>query len=122
MNIETERLPKGMGYACRPPVLDAAIEAAAIDIEWTLGRRASGPFFDCHFGPKNPNVAHERLYFRAAAVQSAAVGSARIYLEAVILPEALAWAKSILAQPLNSTVRREEQYFSRDLPRTPAQN
>ena len=116
MTSHTERLAKGLGYPSRPAVLKAAIEEAAIDIERTLRRCASGAFFECYFWPKNLVVGRERLYFPASAVKSGNVASARHYFEQIVLPEALAWAKRIVAQSMNSTGRREKQYFSRVLP------
>ena len=89
--------------------------ARGCDIDWTLSRNASGAFFECLFWPPNPNVRHERLYLRAAAVPSSEVGEARHYFEAEVLPALMTWIEAILSLPVDSTLRREQQHFVRSL-------
>lgn len=116
MNSTTERLAKGFGYACKPSIVEAALSANGRDVDWRLSRSATATFFECFFWPPNPDNPGERLYLRAGAVPSPAVGAARRFLEAEVLPAFVSWVDAIMALPAGSTVRREQQHFERTLP------
>lgn len=118
MRTETQRLRKGTGYPLKPSRLAALLDESEHPIDWTLIRSGSGLLFECFFWPPNPNVPHERFYIRSAAFPNEQVGRARSFLEATVFPEFRSWLSGILTQPYNSTVRREEQYFARQLPET----
>jgi len=118
MRSETQRLRKGTGYPLKPSVLTAVLRELDPPIEWHLIRGGSGALLDCHFWPPNPNVPHERLYIRSAALPREQVHAAKVLLETSVMPDLLAWLKHILSQPQNSPVRREQQYFVRHLSST----
>lgn len=115
MRIEKSPLPKGMSYVLKSSVLERALSEAGIELDTTLIHGPGGIFFDAHFWPPNQNVAHERLYVRAGAVQASVAREARAYIDSSVVPEFVAWVKSILALPNNAPVRREQQYFVRHI-------
>jgi hypothetical protein len=112
VNIEKSRLKMGMSYALKSSVLERALSQAGIELEVQLIYSAGNPFFSGYYWPPNPNVAHERLYIQAGAVSSEDCSEARQYIESSVMPMFVAWAKSILALPANSPIRREKQHFS----------
>jgi hypothetical protein len=116
MRIEKSSLPKGMSSALKSSVLVRALSEAGIELDTELIHGSGGIFFDAHFWPPNQNVSYERLYVRAGAVQASASREARAYIEDSVVPEFVAWVKNILALPSNSPVRREQQYFVREMP------
>jgi hypothetical protein len=116
MSTSKQPLPKGMGYPLKPTQLEAVLRQSAVDLRWTLDRNASGSLFECFFWPPNPNVHHERLYFRSSAVPSERVSEAKQYIESTVMPELQRWLGHILSLPADSTVRRERQLFTRELP------
>lgn len=116
MHIEKKRLSKGLSYPLRAAALEAALSGSTIAADTHLIQGNGGKFFECFFWPPNPNVPHERLYIRTAAVPAASVNEARRFVEKSVIPEFSAWLKGILALAPNSAVRREEQYFERSLP------
>ncbi len=113
MRIEKSPLPKGMSYVLKSSVLEHALSEAGIELDTQLIHGSRGIFFDAYFWPSNQNVAQERLYVRAGVVQASAAREARAYIDGSVVPEFVAWVKSILALPNNSPVRREQQYFVR---------
>jgi hypothetical protein len=115
MRIEKAKLPKGMCYPVRATVLEAALVVAGVSIDTHIVQGGSSKLFEGFFWPPNPNVSHERLYIRTAAVPSACAHQAQASIENSVIPEFTAWIKALLALPPNSTVRREEQYFERSL-------
>jgi hypothetical protein len=116
MPTSKQPLPKGMGYPLKPMLLEAALRQSAVMLQWSLDRNASGSLFECFFWPPNPNVDYERLYFRSSAVPSDKVLEAKRYIEGVVIPQLQRWLEYILSLPADSTVRREKQLFTRELP------
>lgn len=116
MHIEKKKLSKGQSYLLRASALEAALSGSAIAANVYLVQGSGGKLFECFFWPPNPNVPHERLYIRTAAVPEASAHEARLFVEKSVIPEFTAWLKGILVLAPNSTVRREEQYFERSLP------
>ena len=116
MHIEKKKLSKGLSYPLRASALEAALSDSAIAADAHLIQGGGNKLFECFFWPPNPNVPHERLYIRTAAVPEASANEARFFVEKSVIPEFAAWLKGILALAPNSTVRREEQYFERSLP------
>lgn len=108
MKSETGKLPKGYSYPLKPTALAAAFESAGINIDMHL-IRSHGSLFDAHFWPPNENVSYERLYIRAGSTTSEMAAEARSEVEAITLPALVRWIGDILAQDMNSPVRREQQ-------------
>lgn len=106
-----------MGYPLKSSVLENALMSAGITLHTHLIQRPGKIFFDAHLWPPNPNIPYERLYIRASAVPTEKGQTARDYLETVVIPDLISWINNLLAQPPNSTQRRERgDYFRRDLP------
>jgi hypothetical protein len=116
MHIDKKKLSKGLSYPLRASALEAALSGSAIAADAHLIQGSGGKLFECFFWPPSPNVPHERLYIRTAAVPEASASEARVFVEKSVIPEFTAWLMGILALAPNSTVRREEQYFERFLP------
>lgn len=116
MRIEKSPLSKGMSYVLKSSVLERALSEAGIGLDTKLIHGSGGIFFDTYFWPPNQNVAYERLYVRAGAVHTSVSREARLHIEGSVVPEFVAWVKSILVLPNNSPVRREQQYFVREMP------
>lgn len=116
MRIENKKLPKGLSFPLRASALEAALSALGIAADAHLSQGGGAKLFECFFWPPNPNVPHERLYIRTAAVSEASANAARKFIENSVIPEFSAWLQGILDLTPNSTVRREEQYFERSLP------
>jgi hypothetical protein len=116
MSTSQQPLPKGMGYPLKPMLLEAALRQSGVELQWSLDRNISGSLFECFFWPPNPNVNYERLYFRSSAVPSEKVFEARQYIESSAMLELQRWLEYILSLPADSTVRREKQLFTRELP------
>lgn len=108
MKSETGKLPKGHSYPLKPTALEAALETAGIDID-THFIRSHGDLFDAHFWPPNEHIPHERLYVRAGSTESERAAEARTEAETVKLPALVRWIAGILAEDVNSPVRREQQ-------------
>ena len=101
-----------MSYALRSSVLEQALSHAGIQLEVHLVHSAGGGgLFTGYFWPPNFNVPYERLYIQAGAVPSSSSKIAREYIEETVIPQFVAWVLAILARPINSPVRREEQHF-----------
>jgi hypothetical protein len=116
MSTSKQPLPKGMGYPLKPMLLEATLRQSGVELRWSLDRNVSGSLFECFFWPPNPNVSSERLYFRSCAVPSEKVFVAKQYIETAVMPELQRWLEQILSLPAHSTIRREKQLFTRELP------
>ena len=110
------KLPRGMSYPLQTSLLESAFREHGIDLETSLVLGSSGVLFECFFWPPNPNVSHERLYIVSGMVPSNEARTARLFMETVVIPEFVSWLQGILSQRKNSTVRRENQHYSRSLP------
>jgi hypothetical protein len=116
MDIEKAKLPKGMSYPLRSSYLSEALRAAGITLAAHLIHQPASILFEAHFWPPNPRIRHERLYIIVAAVPALQRRFAREYLEGTAVREFVAWVQDIVSLAPNSPVRREQQYFRRDLP------
>jgi len=116
MDIKKAKLQKGMSYPLRSSFLSEALQNGGITLAAHLIFHRGGVLFDAHFWPPNPRIRHERLYIRVAAVPSVQVRFARQYLEGTVIREFVAWVQGIVSLAPDSPVRREQQYFRRELP------
>lgn len=115
MRSQTGKLPKGESYVLKPSVLSAALAEAGIAIDAHLVRNP-GTLFVAHFWPPNENVPYERLYVQAGSVPREQAAAVRRHLEAVAVPQILAWISGIMSRDVNSPVRREKQAIRIGLP------
>jgi hypothetical protein len=111
MQIEKCRLPKGMSFVLRSSALGAALDAAGIHTQVSLKHVDAGVLLDAFFWPPRPSRPYECFYLRAGAVPSAEAHLVRRHVEAVVIPEFIAWGAGILALPTDSPIRRSEQTF-----------
>jgi hypothetical protein len=111
MRSKTGKLPKGESYPLKPSALEAALTTAGIEIDTYLVRSRSN-MFDAYFYPPNLNVPYERLYIRVGSVPAEQTQAARTRMYSDVLPALIKWIGNILAQDINSPVRREQQNFS----------
>jgi hypothetical protein len=116
MKSETGKRGHREGYALKPSVLSAALEAAALSIDTHLVRGSGDIFLDAHFWPSRPGIPYERLYVRAGTVPVERVTGARVYVESEAIPQLVAWIAAIVASDSKSPVRHEEQYIHFNLP------
>ena len=116
MHITKAKLAKGMGYPTKSSALSEALDAAGITLSASLHYHHARGFFAARFWPPNANVAHERLYMTIGSVTAARLTPARRYFDCAVIPELMSWIRSIVAQPHDAPMRREEQVFFRSLP------
>lgn len=114
MQSQKDKLRAGMSYPLRSTFLETTIAAAGIHIDTRLSHHGGHIFFEADYLPPTPEVMHEVLQVRSAAVPTEGARDARAFLEATAIPAMIEWLQKILALPHNSPVRREPQAFRRD--------
>jgi hypothetical protein len=114
MRIRKNKIPRNESFILRSSVLEAALRAAGIATETSLNH-CRGKYFSAHFWTPRPNVPHERFYIHSGAVPAEQARAVREFVESRVIPEFIAWASGLLSLPPDSTVRRTDQYFVREL-------
>ncbi len=114
MDIEKNKLSKGMSYPLRSSQLQGMLDIANITISAHLIQGGSSSIFECFFWPPNAGIEHERLYIRTAAVSSDRAQEARLFLETVVIVQFQQWITEILKLPYNSPIRQKQQHFCRE--------
>ena len=102
-----------MSFVLRSSELGAALDAAGIHTRVSLKHVDAGVLLDAFFWPPRPSRPYECFYLRAGAVPSTEAHPVRRHVEAVVIPEFIAWASGILALPMDSPIRGSEQTFLR---------
>ncbi len=115
MLIEKVKIAKGMSYPLKSSHLESALNSAKITIDTHLIQGGSSHLFECFFWPPSQNVNYERLYIRTAPVSSNLTKEANHFIESTVIPEFMAWLAKLLALPLNSPIRQQQQRFTREL-------
>ena len=116
MDIKKSPIAKNMSYVLKSSMLEQALLQAGIELETHLVHGHGVGLFTGYFWPPNPHVPHERLYIQAGVVSRNLSQMAREHIEKIVIPEFIAWARAILALPVDAPVRREKQRFSAVLP------
>jgi hypothetical protein len=114
VRISKAKIPRNESFILRSSVLEAALYAAGIATETSLHHRR-GKYFSADFWTPRPNVPHERFYICSGAVPADEARAVREFVESRVIPEFIAWASGLLALPSDSTVRRTDQRFLREL-------
>jgi len=116
MRIDKDKIPKGSSFVLKSSIFEEALQSAGITTDTHLNH-INNPrrLFDAYFWPPNPNVGYERLYVCAGIVPSAEAAAARQFVASQVIPQFIAWASSILAEPQTSPIRRAQQHFSPDI-------
>lgn len=114
MHIEREKLPKGMSYPLKSSLLEESLRQAGIETATGLRIGPGHGFFSASFWPPNANVGHERFHVTSGAVSTEIAYRARQQMNSEVIPGFIAWAKALLALPLNSPKRREPSHYWAD--------
>ena len=114
IDIEKEKLPKGLSYALKTSTIERVLVENQIDTYVHLIYSKSKIFFDAHYWLPNENVDYFRLYVRAGSVQSNQRKDAEIYMNNIVIPAFVVWAKRLTKLPENSTELLSENYFCRN--------
>lgn len=105
--IEKPRLPKGLSYALKASILEAAFEKAGIECEIEVRfwkPQAGGSVLEAHYWLPNEHVDHPRVHVRAGAVGSAERAAAEHTLTHEVLPAFTDWLVRLLELPADSPV------------------
>lgn len=112
MDVEKEKLPKGLSYPIQTGMIAVALGGMGIELDCSVkyyNDIQAG--FTAHFWPPNPNVPYERLYITVGAVAGEQAAEIRQRMKNSVLPALINWLRGLLALPTNSPVRREKQVF-----------
>jgi hypothetical protein len=115
IKIEKPKLPKGLSYALKTSILQAALDEARIEcyVHLSYWRPQTGfSVLDAQYWLPSQNVPYPRVYLRAGVVPSSHHRAASDAMEKNILPAFTAWLSRILALPENSPVLHSEPYFN----------
>lgn len=113
--IEKTRLPKGLAYALKASMLEAALERAGIDCHVEVRfwmPQEGGSVLEAHYWLPNEHVDHPRVHVRAGAVASTERAAAQAAVEEEILPAFIAWLTGVLALPAGSPLLHGEPAFN----------
>lgn len=116
MHIEKDKLPKGMSYPLKSSLLKAALEQAGITTETSLLVGPNHTYFEAFFWPPSGDIDYDRFYIRTGAVAASEGGRAREVIEGQVIPDFIAWARSLLALPCNAPERQKQHHFWVDYP------
>jgi hypothetical protein len=114
VRISKAKIPRNESFILRSSVLEDALRAAGIATETSLNH-CRGKRFTADFWTPRPNVPHERFYISSGSVPAEQARAVREFVESRVVPEFIAWASGLLSLPPDSTVRRTNQYFVREL-------
>jgi hypothetical protein len=115
MHIDKDKIPKGTSFVLKSSTFDEALQSASITTDTHLKHtNNSRILFAASFSP-NPDVDYERFYVSAGIVPSTVATAARQFVASQVIPQFIAWASGILAEPPNSPIRRAHQRFSPDV-------
>lgn len=121
MQIYKDRLPKGLSYALKPSVLEEALRLAQIQTlaslyQWRENKyHIQGTIFAATFSPAGLFIHDETdvLSIRSFALASRHRNQARLFIEAIVLPDFVRWIRGIELLALNAPDRRRKQEFAR---------
>jgi len=116
LHIEKQKLPKGMSYPLKSSVLKTALDQAGITTDTVLLFAPDHMYFEAFFWPPNERIDYERFYIRTGALSAREGGRARELMQRQVILDFLAWAKVLLAKPLNSPIRQKQAHFFRYYP------
>ena len=103
MDIDKDKLPKGLVYPLKTSMLESALaEAGITTYVHLLYNRQSPHLLEAFYWLPNANVPHDRFYIRTSAVEIQQVSTLRQQLETSVIPEFVDWASELLSLPENS--------------------
>jgi len=116
MRINKRKIPRGSSFVLKSSIFEEALQSAGITTDTHLYHsNNSRSLFAASFSPPNPYVGYERFFVTAGIVPSAEAEAARQFVASQVIPQFIAWASSILAEPQTSPIRRAHQHFSPDI-------
>jgi len=115
MNIEKERLPKGLTYPLKSSLFERELASAGITTHVSLLYGSRHVLFEAFYWLPNKNVDYDRFYIRTGSVDSSDSKRAKEYLECSVIPDFIDWARDIVLLPTDSTRLNDTLYFSKNL-------
>jgi hypothetical protein len=114
VHIHRNKLPKGLSFPVKSSVLCAPLHDISQQVEVTIYFSRTGHNFHVIFSPPGEIRPIETLQVFVGVVPSASAALARENAEVSIIPQFIKWITRLLAEPSNSTIRRNHQHFSRE--------
>jgi hypothetical protein len=114
IHIDRDKLPKGRSFPVKSSVLRAALQDFLQQVDVIIYFSRTSHNFHAIFSPPGEIKKIETLQVFVGVVPSASAALARESADVSIIPEFTEWITRLLAEPSNSTIRRNHQSFSRE--------
>jgi hypothetical protein len=112
LRIEKDKKPRDLSWILKSSVLEAAINTAGIQAEFTAKYWLNGPLLECFYWSSNEKSSNGRFYIRTGVCEGYERKDQQHAMETDVIPNFIEWARELVELPDNATELLKEPYFS----------